>query len=604
MQPLAEAKTALAQAKLRKLAMQDLYTFNTKVLGVSARNGVFEAGDPRVKDTVTDIGLYIRDWLKARTDARAKGQRAFSSPKKVLYVMPRECMKSAYITAGVPPYAHCWEPDIAVGISSAVHEDMAVKYGKQVAKHWEGKSEHSRLVELFGEFKDPASKLTWKEDSYVSFQRQSGTRRDPTLGVFSVSKGAVGGHFDMIILDDPVTREKVAERGDGWHEKVWEHYHGLYPCVRADGMFILVMTRYGDGDLVGRIVESEIEPAVRALAQVGSPKGELPDDFYVDEGWVRYAHLAGWKVIYERAWDGNITSDDASDYTLRFPVVWPRERILAWMGEKGEEFVMSQLQNLPSKRSDNPIQQETIARAWIKPEDIPPQAWNHLTMHCDLAFKSGEAYIKQRGDYSVIQIWGHHAGHVYLLNGWFGRVKSEAFIAEWLRLWKWAKETKGSRIRVLTYDKPLGGVGDTIANLFYNAAALEGLGRPRILELQRGQKKIDRILAAAGHWQDGSVHLAEGVYGSKELADQMLKIGYSRYDDLADAAADCFHEEVFRAAQRHSYGPGDRDSKRVSSDLRPVAHGHVDRRTGAWVSTPGRGSRPGQPAGRPGRRPF
>ncbi len=578
-----EARARLAVALKRKCALKSLKYLNANVFGMTPTK-FWQAADPHAHECINELNDYVQDWLEKRAIAKKSGVAAFSTMRKFMYIMPRECLKSSWVTQSLPILAHLWEPDIATAIASAVHDDMAVKYGRACAGRMAGEDEHNTLVDLFGTFKDPSGHRQWMQDGYISYQRRSMGRRDPTLGVFSVSKGATGGHFDLIVVDDPETGEKVQDHGDNWHEKVYNFYQRLYPCVQSDGLLGIVMTRYGDGDLIGRIVMYEIAPRIRELTLPGSPPGTLPADWDEREGWVKYAHLAGWKVIYERAWDGDIKSENPDDYKVRFPVIWTRERILDWISEKGEAFVMAQLQNMPSERSDNPIQPEVIERVWCEPHQVPPASYNRMVITMDLAWKDGVDYVRERGDDNVIEVWSNEDGHVYLVNGWCGRVDSRDFLKEWIRLWKWAEKTMKGRVIAHTIDKSTGGSGDAVRTLFKQTAAIEGMHPPRLLELPRaGTKKIDRILSTTGYWQSGLVHLVRGVHGSKELAEQMLKIGYSMHDDHADAAADIFHDVVYRAAQKATFGGLDPEVPRAGGDFRAVTYDPHNSRTGDAV---------------------
>ena len=84
-----------------------------------------------------------------------------------------------------------------------------------------------------------------------------------------------------------------------WLEKVWSAYIRLHNVIDKDGLLYMIMTRYHDADLVGRIIKEEIEPEVRKKVQLGAPEGKLPPDWDYDEGWIKYAHLAGWTVYYD-----------------------------------------------------------------------------------------------------------------------------------------------------------------------------------------------------------------------------------------------------------------------------------------------------------------
>lgn len=526
----------------RTLYSHSLYHLGTECLGVDKKATIYVT-DPGVIRSIDRYSEQLIAWLKARKAARERGELAFNTPRKIMHIQPRETMKSAFPTAMSPVMASIWDPEIATCISSYKFEEVATKFGKSVRNHWKGVSENSQFEGLFGKFW--AHNLPWNDGSAVIAPRRR-MRTDPTLKVFSVETGGTSGHYDLVILDDPVAQEQVEKYKERWFQKCWAHYLSLGMITNQDGMFVLVMTRYGEGDLCGMIIEREIEKKVRELDLPNAPEGVLPDDFDRKTGWIKYAHHAGWFVTYDSCWEGDINSEDPKDYTLNFPIVWPRERILEKL-LTDNLFVMAQLQNQPSERADRLVQQAHIDACWFK--QPPKQCYQDLTIHMDIAWKSGESYLKQKGDWNVIQIWGHHEGHVYLVWGRFGKWTQEEFGDRFCDAVRWCQDVRGRRARLATCDKGLGGTKGSIANYLKSCLNKRGLALVPVLELQRG-KKIDRIVAASAFWVDGSVHLQEGVPGAKELADQMLNIGYSGQDDMADCASDAVSEEVYRIGRR------------------------------------------------------
>jgi phage terminase large subunit-like protein len=405
---------------------------------------------------------------------------------------------------------------------------------------------------VFGEFHAPNSKRKWTEDFSNTDIRLDLSRKDPTLRVFSVLTGGTSGHYELVVLDDPITKELVGRFGKTWFDKVWDHYVSLGYVVKQNGLFILVMTRYGEDDLCGRIIEREIAPMTRKRIQRGAPEGELPEDFY--RNWPKYAHLAGWKVIYRQAYDEDVYDPDVpGDEGCYFPIVWPKERIEAER-LKSDSDVAAQLQNTPAKRKDNPIQQHHIDRAVLDPEAIPPSAYDWVTCHMDVAWKDDENYRKQRGDWNVIQLWGHADGVVYLLWAWHSRTSTQNEFGEaFIRGLQWAKLSSiDAKIRVGTYDKERGGHTGAVKEFLERVAHLNGLRCPRLLPLNRprGMNNTARILSVVGYWQDGRVKVPLEVEGAKELVHEMLTIDFSRHDDHASAAADVWHDDVLRPIGR------------------------------------------------------
>lgn len=568
--------------ELMEYLLSDYYAFATVGLGNRPEDFAGFA-DPGVIDYVDRFGKIIRNWHETRHT-----QKTF---RKVIVCVSRECMKSTLITQVAPVYMHCLNPEIAIAISSATMDakPSALEFAAGVAKHWEGANQHSLLPALWGNFKGPV----WRANKMVTSHRLNRTRRDPTLGVFSVQTGGTSGHFDGVILDDPITLEQIDKYGMGWLDSVWTHYLSLGYVVRKDGILIIVVTRYGELDLIGRIITTEIEPIVRERTILGAPPGTLPDDFHLL--WHKYAHLAGWDVINLAA-----EFDEEGNRAITFPIIWPQERIDAER-LKSPGTVAAVLNNRPGEREDNPIQPHHIERSYFeKLDDVPPQAFNWVTIQCDLALKSTSARAEGRGDRTVIQVWAHFDGHVYLIWSWRGRPLPEEFDEKLLAAVKFVRYgPPQARVRLISYDRPEGqGNADRsyTARHFEALFADNGLSCPRLVEIPRqGQSKMGaRILATASFWVAGMVHMLRGSPCSSEIAHQVLHPTGGSYDDDADAMADVFNENVYlRRAKKKEGGPDSRmDPDRWRP--RPAVHGHFD--------TSGRFVLDGHPSRQGGRR--
>jgi hypothetical protein len=548
---------------------RDFYEYCTRGLGITQAETTY-AADPGVKSYIQDYGAEVVDWLYSHGRQKLENELAMKEGRqpqlfqqtyrRILVLNPRETMKSAWVTQGTPPFCHNWDKDIAIAISSASHQKMAQKFMRPIRKHWLGTSIKAWAPVCFGDFY--ARDRPFSVDAIETAKRTS-SKGDPTLSAYSVEVSPTSGHFDLYLWDDPVTKEQLEKYGEGWFDKCWDHFLSLDYVVAKTGMLVIVMTRYSDDDPVGRIVRNVVEPAVKKQF------GKLPDDFNYEDGWVDYAHLAGWKVIQTTAtknWDEfcrriehlsmeDIEKKDPCEDLLNYPLCWPTAAI-ADKVRKDPLFAVTQLENKPTKRSDRPIKPIHVEAAWIEAADVPSKAWMDVTMHMDLAFKSREAFLEQRGDYNVIQIWGHHEGHVYLLWGWRGKVTQDMFGEDWIRALQWVKLEKSykprGRLRLMTYDKPVGSdSGEGLKNWFLALAAENGHRCPRVIELPRRTKKTDKMMATAGFWQDGRIHLVRGVPGSDELSRQALMLGsYMPFDDDLDASADVFCEEAYKPPHR------------------------------------------------------
>lgn len=103
-------------------------------------------------------------------------------------------------------------------------------------------------------------------------------------GVFraaGVGTGVTGKGAKLIIVDDPVKSREEAN-SQAYRDRVWNWYRDdLYTRLEPGGAIVLIMTRWHESDLAGRILESEDAASwtvlnLPALAEEGDALGRMP----------------------------------------------------------------------------------------------------------------------------------------------------------------------------------------------------------------------------------------------------------------------------------------------------------------------------------------
>ncbi len=96
-----------------------------------------------------------------------------------------------------------------------------------------------------------------------------------------VGGGITGQGGNLIIIDDPVKNREEAN-SETYRDKVWDWYtDDLYTRLEPGGAIILIMTRWHEDDLAGRILASDDAPnwtviSLPALAEEADPLGRQP----------------------------------------------------------------------------------------------------------------------------------------------------------------------------------------------------------------------------------------------------------------------------------------------------------------------------------------
>lgn len=109
------------------------------------------------------------------------------------------------------------------------------------------------------------------------------TMQGGSLLAAGVGTGVTGRGAQLIVIDDPVKSREEAN-SEAYRERVWNWYRDdLYTRLEPGGAIILIMTRWHEDDLAGRILASEDSPnwsvvTLPALAEEGDPLGRAIDE--------------------------------------------------------------------------------------------------------------------------------------------------------------------------------------------------------------------------------------------------------------------------------------------------------------------------------------
>jgi len=187
-----------------------------------------------------------------------------------------------------------------------------------------------------------------------------------------VSTGIAGHGANEIILDDPV-KSRAEANSQAYRDACWDWYtDDLYTRLEPDGTIILIMTRWHESDLMGRIMESADGKSwtlchMPALAEHDDDLGRAP----------------GEALCSERYDEKRLA------------------RIKAVMGASFDALY----QGRPSAQEGNIILSE-----WFRYYDYPEREYRQKVQSWDTANKD-----KQLNDWNVCTTWGIHSVNYDLL---------------------------------------------------------------------------------------------------------------------------------------------------------------------------------------------
>lgn len=205
------------------------------------------------------------------------------------------------------------------------------------------------------------------------------TSNGGSFRAIGVGSGITGQGADLIVIDDPV-KSRIEANSLAFRERCWDWYtDDLYSRREPGCSIILIMTRWHNDDLAGRILASDDAPNwdvinLPALAENNDPLGRLEGEALCPERYSREA-LLEIKSVQQGAFD-------------------------------------ALYQGRPSAMEGAIFKREY----WRYYREVP--IFEKIIHSWDTAFKKGA-----ENDFSVCTIWGQATNGYYLLYRWKQRVE-------------------------------------------------------------------------------------------------------------------------------------------------------------------------------------
>lgn len=297
------------------------------------------------------------------------------------------------------------------------------------------------------------------------------------LRAVGVGAGVTGMGANWLFIDDPVKNREEAN-SETYREKVWDWYtDDLYTRMEPGCKTVLIMTRWHQDDLAGRILASEDAPNwtvinLPALAEANDPLGRK-------EG----------EALCPERYDEQALADIRRVMGASFQALY-QQRPAA---EEGDIF----------KREWWQYYKEAPKLKWII------QSW-------DTAFKKGA-----ENDYSVCHTWGSSDRGFYLLDRW--KDKAEFPV---LKRTVISHANKWHPRAVLIEDKASG--QSLIQELKTNTTL-------PVLAISVDSDKVTRAHAVTPTIEAGNCYLPEDAPWLQDMIDEFATFPNGAHDDEVDA---------------------------------------------------------------------
>lgn len=281
--------------------------------------------------------------------------------KRLIFTLPPRHGKSELISKYFPSWYLGGFPEDRV-ILTSYEADFATSWGRKARDITEEYGESMFGVKVR---QDSSAANRWEIEGHGGGMVTAGAG-GPITG-----KGG-----DVIIIDDPFKNAQEAN-SPTVRNKIWEWYQStLYTRLEPDGALIIVMTRWHEDDLVGRLLNPEF--------------GAVED----------------WEII-------NLPAvAEGKDLLGREPgeALWPERYDIEELG-RIKETVGSYWWNALYQQRPSPPGGSIVKRDWMRFYKEPPSFCEELLQSWDLAFKES-----QSGSYVVGQVWGRSGADIYLLD--------------------------------------------------------------------------------------------------------------------------------------------------------------------------------------------
>jgi predicted phage terminase large subunit-like protein len=217
---------------------------------------------------------------------------------RLMIFMPPGSAKSTYASILFPPWFLGRNADRSV-IGASHAGDLAERFGRRV-RNLVGSTEFRRVFG-FGLSGDNAAAGRWE------------TERGGEYYAVGVDASVTGRRADLGIIDDPVKGRAEADSLT-IRDRIWDWYQSdFWPRLKPGGRIVLIMTRWHEDDLAGRLIADQETGGERwevlslpAEAKAGDPLGRAvgaplwPEWFREEMFTAAKRDARNWSALYQQ----------------------------------------------------------------------------------------------------------------------------------------------------------------------------------------------------------------------------------------------------------------------------------------------------------------
>lgn len=386
--------------------------------------------------------------------------------KKLMIFMPARHGKSATVTETFPSYFLGKFPKKRV---------IAVSYGDSLARRF-GRKNRQKLAEfgqeIFG--------VQMAADN-ASVQDWATTEGGGMLSV-GIGAGITGHGADLLLMDDVIKNREEAN-SEHIRNKIYDEYQSsLSTRLHFGGAVILIMTRWHEDDIAGRILAKE----------------------------------KGWEVLSLPA---EAEENDVLGRAVGDPLWIEGGYDLEWLKEKRAQLD-AQTWNSIYQQRPSAAEGNIIKRDWIKYYKQLPPSFDEMLISVDASFKGNT-----NSDYCVLTVWGKDKARKYLVDVIRDRMNFPSTVT-------------ALRSLVAKYPKATAKLIEDKAN---GSAIIDFLRQEisGIIPITPKESKEARLSAVSPEFESGSVFFPDPRLCSwvGECVEELVTFPNGKHDDFCDSTS-------------------------------------------------------------------
>lgn len=417
-------------------------------------------------------------------------ERPTEKPYEILVIStPPQHGKSQSVTESLPSWYLGRHPENHV-IEISYNEDFAIKFGRR----------NRRKIEEFG---DDIFGLTLAKDNNRAVEFE--TSKHGGMISRGVGTGVTGQPANLMIIDDPIKNKKEAfsksRRDLIYEEWLMSFKTRLAPHAKV----ILIMTRWHEDDLAGRLLQEEEN--IKLLNLPCECEDEKEPFCWRDETGTLCRRNIGDALCPE------IGKDNA----------WLHEYKKGLVSMEGSMTWNALFQGRPTAMEGNIIQRDW----WEYYEENELPTINTWVMSVDAAFKD-----EDQSDFVAIQVWGKTDAHIYLIDAVKKHLSFPDTIVEIRRLRAMYPECKTT----LVEDRANGSA--IIRMLRYEMTG--------VIAVQPIGSKMARVQAILGAIESGNIHLPKHKRFVGDFVDECSSFPNAAHDDQVDAMSQALNRLIYQ----------------------------------------------------------